>query len=693
MAFLLKKIADNALPQYNYTLNKKRAEYHLRMHRQFGSPINDEYLFKYVNELVFVGENAKVIEILEARMKERGFDTISRLNRKTHYPYFNILGMAYNQLAEDENCVIGHSSQSCIIPIKEAGVHVRTTGAKKAIAFFTKILQSFPDDLHARWMLNLSYMTLGQYPHAIPKAYLIEGIYEDHKQGFPYFPNIAGALNLDTFGLAGGICTEDFNNDGNLDVMTSSYGLTDQLRYYEYNSGNFVDKTEKAGLKGIVSGLNLVHADYDNDGFEDVLVLRGAWFKDHGRHPNSLLRNNGNGTFEDVTESSGLFSQYPTQTASWADFDLDGDLDLFIANESTERGNYPCELYQNNGDGTFIESAEKYGIEAFGFYKGAVWGDINNDSYPDLYLSNYNGLNKLYLNRKTADGQRKFEEIGKSAGVQEPYSSFPTWFFDYNNDGLEDIFVSGYDQNRLSKATIDEALEVLGRESPASKPRLYKNNGDLTFTDVTEQMGLNRAVYSMGCNFGDLDNDGWLDFYLGTGTPDLASIVPNRMYRNDQGKIYTDVTMAGGFGHIQKGHGVAFSDIDNDGDQDIYIVMGGAVSGDTFHNALFQNPGFGNNWISLSLEGTTANRSAIGTKIHITATSENDQPIKIYRVVNTGGSFGASTLRQEIGLARAVLIDELKIIWPDKQRSTNVWTNVPINNTYTIRQGDRQLHK
>ena len=188
-----------------------------------------------------------------------------------------------------------------------------------------------------------------------------------------------------------------------------------------------------------------------------------------------------------------------------------------------------------------------------------------------------------------------FTEVSKRAGVNEPLYSFPTWFFDYDNDGYLDIFAGGYRGINVG----DVAADYLGRAHDAERPRLYRNLGNGTFTDVTKATGLYRMLLAMGSNFGDLDNDGWLDFYLGTGEPDLAALMPNRMFRNDAGKRFQDVTTSGGFGHLQKGHGVAFADLDHDGDQDIYQVVGGAVEGDTYRNVLFENPGHGNSWVKL----------------------------------------------------------------------------------------------
>src|SRR5207253_8853267 len=170
-------------------------------------------------------------------------------------------------------------------------------------------------------------------------------------------------------------------------------------------------------------------------------------------------------------------------------------------------------------------------------------------------------------------------------------------------------------------------------------------------------------VPTMGCNFGDLDNDGFLDFYLATGNPNNAMLIPNRMFRNDAGKIFQDVTTSGGFGHLQKGHAVAFADFDNDGDQDVYAVMGGAYTGDTARNVLFENPGHGNHFIKLKLEGVQSNRSAIGARLKLlvqTLTGER----AIQRVILTAGIFGSNPLIQEIGVGDAKKILQAQIFWP-----------------------------
>ena len=193
----------------------------------------------------------------------------------------------------------------------------------------------------------------------------------------------------------------------------------------------------------------------------------------------------------------------------------------------------------------------------------------------------------------------------------------------------------------------------------------------------------------MGCNYVDLDNDGWLDFYVATGSPSLRSVVPNRMFRNAGGHTFQDVTASGGFGHLQKGHGVAVGDLDNDGDQDIYAVIGGAYTGDTFQNVLFENPGHGHRWITLLLEGTEANRSAIGTRVEVQV--ETPQGTRsIHRMVSSGASFGASSLQQEIGLGPATAIREIAVSWPGADEVQR-FADVPLDRTYRVRQGAAAL--
>ncbi|MGE5944574.1 MAG: CRTAC1 family protein [Flavobacteriales bacterium] len=491
---------------------------------------------------------------------------------------------------------------------------------------------------------------------------------------------------MDVTQKAGGTCVDDFNEDGYLDIITSSWGFDDQIKYFENDkAGGFTDKTFDAGLKGVTGGLNLRHADYNNDGLLDFIILRGAWLTNNGNIPNSLMRNNGDGTFTDVTMESGIYSLNPTQTAVWTDINLDGWVDLFIANEWSQNKQSQCELFLNQADGTFKNIIKEAGINATGFFKGVATGDINNDMYPDLYLSNYSGPNTLYINTTKETGRPSFRIATQEAGVFNPIHSFPTWIFDYNNDGFEDIFVSGY-----SSATIlpsEMMIRNIKTNSTDYRPFLYKNNGNGTFTEVSLKVNLNEPIATMGCNFGDLDNDGFLDFYLATGDPSYFSIVPNRMYHNVNGEKFEDVTYSAGFGHIQKGHAIGFGDMDLDGDQDIYTVMGGAFEGDVFGNLLFENPiGNKNNWINIILEGKRSNRLAMGAKIIVTI-QENGKKRNIYHSVGTDASFGGNSIMAEIGLGKASVIEKIEIKWPHFLKETTIFENVKSNQTIKIIEG------
>jgi hypothetical protein len=214
--------------------------------------------------------------------------------------------------------------------------------------------------------------------------------------------------------------------------------------------------------------------------------------------------------------------------------------------------------------------------------------------------------------------------------------------------------------------------------------KLYKNLGNGTFRDVTEEVGLNRVFMPMGGNFGDIDNDGFLDMYLGTGNPSYASLVPNVLLHNKEGKFFTDVTASSGTGELHKGHGVAFADIGNDGREDLLEEVGGAVPGDSHAFRLFANPGNANDWITLRLIGTKTNRAAIGARIKVTVESEGKLR-SIYRTVGSGGSFGASPLEQHIGLGRAAKNIDVEIWWPVSNTRQNL-RNLPKNEFLQIKE-------
>lgn len=677
---------------------------------QLANPLEkNQYKYRLAEALLYGGKTQKAIQHLQELQHLKNTSRfVEGLEDYQEDKIDGLLALAYLRLGEQQNCIINHTSASCIIPIHASGIHRLQEGSRKAIELLEKILQDNPRDLHSRWLLNVAYMTLGEYPENVPDAWLIpeEALQSDYD--LKKFKDVAPQLGLDINGLSGGVVVDDFTNDGYLDVLASSWFADDPLHFFvNHANSTFTEISKKTGLTGITGGLNMVQADYNNDGWLDVLVLRGAWLNELGGHPNSLLRNNGPGpdghpTFTDVTIEAGLLSFHPTQTAIWRDFNNDGWLDLFIGNESPDAQHiHPSELYLNNQDGTFKEAAALAGVKVsedesnFYYVKGVTAGDYNNDGWQDIFVSALDGTkrNILYKNEGIdTSGVPTFKDVTEQAGLSEKISSFPTWFFDYNNDGWLDIFVAGYLRRSdiISSITYDVAAEYLGMPHTAETARLYHNNGDGTFSNVTEGVSLDRIAYAMGANFGDLDNDGYLDIYLSTGEVNFASIIPNRMFRNEQGAYFQDVTTSGGFGHLQKGHAVSFADLDHDGDQDIYVVMGGAYEGDNFQNVLFENPYQDENtWIGISLSGNKANQFGIGSRVEIVVNNQGKKST-IYRDVTSGGSFGCSPLRLQIGLGKTDHIQSLKIIWAGSG-TIQEFTDIAVNQYIKIIEGDTNL--
>jgi len=269
-------------------------------------------------------------------------------------------------------------------------------------------------------------------------------------------------------------------------------------------------------------------------------------------------------------------------------------------------------------------------------------------------------------------------------GVMGYEETFPAWFWDVNNDGILDLYVASYIADIGILAADAKNLGV-----PAETlPQLYQGTDRGWFEDVTDQFHLLHPTAPMGSNFGDFDNDGFLDFYLGTGNPDLWNIMPGMMYRNQGGKKFSEVSYSGGFAHLQKGHAVCFADFDNDGDQDVFEQMGGAFPADRYNNVLYQNDGFGNNWLTVQLIGTVSNRSAIGARIHLKVV-KNGQPRSIFKHVNSGGTFGANPLRQTIGVGQAKVVENLEIWWPTTGQ-TQTFSQVPVCQFIRIIEGKSQ---
>jgi hypothetical protein len=645
---------------------------------------------------VLLQKNLGFLYMYEGRLEEAAaaFEKATALNQSAGGPALErseltaLLGIVALRRGEIDNCVACVGPSSCILPISGDAVHRQQAGSRDAIRHFTDYLTGRPGDLRVRWLLNLAYMTLGEYPARVPRQHLIRLDSLRSEADVGRFENVALRVGLTARGpnLAGGSVFDDLNGDGLPDLFTTSIDYELGASFYmNRGDGTFEDRSRRAGLAEQVYALNVTRADYDNDGDLDLLLMRGAWEKPMRL---SLLRNRGDGTFEDVTVPAGLAKPISTESASWGDYDNDGHIDLFVCGEHLPHTSRPgatrpkpqsrCRLYHNQGDGTFVDAAPAAGVAAELCAKGSAWGDYDADGRLDLFVSNFVGRCCLFHN----DGDGKFHDVAPSLGVEGESFNFAAWFWDYDNDGLLDLFVNHY-----AYSLAEEVALMVGESPPRpSRPHLYRNLGGEGFRDVATAVGLDRPVTPMGCNFGDIDNDGYLDVYFGTGGMSYEHLVPNRLFKNDGGRRFLDVTLSSGTGHLQKGHGVSFADYDGDGDLDLFVETGGAVPGDKSYNLLFQNPGHGRHWLKVKLVGTKTNRAAIGARIKAELKGPEGSIRSIYRTVGNNSSFGGNSLVELIGLGEAARVAAIEVSWPTS-RTTQVFRDLPADRTIEITEG------
>lgn len=494
--------------------------------------------------------------------------------------------------------------------------------------------------------------------------------------------------------MGSGAAWIDYDNDGYLDLFlansaaTKVYQPKHSLRsalYHSNGDGTFTDVTEKAGVGALdLFAMGVAVGDYDNDGFEDLYVVG------YGR--SILYRNNGNGTFTDVTEKAGVGNLGKWgSSAAWFDYDRDGKLDLIVANyvDFTPDRNLICinegrpaychpnkyhgqtpTLFHNDGNGVFTDAsrASKIGLKA-GNGLGVVCFDYNGDGWTDVFLANDSMENFLYRNK----GNGTFEEVGIEAGVAlgedgKPEAGMGTDAADLNRNGFPDLFVTHLD------------LEY---------NRLYRNNGDGTFTDATFASKLGAGTFRMsgfGTRFIDYDNDGWRDLFIVNGHV-LDNIKefhagteyaePKIVYRN-VGGTFQDVTKQLGpdLTDARVSRAAAFADYDNDGDMDVLVTNNGD------RPQLLRNDG-GNrkHWVEIRLVGTRSNRNGIGAKVKVVA----------HGIVQTDEAKGGMSYqaahdpRLHFGLDNAAQISVINVVWPSG--TVTKLTDVQGDRCITIQEG------
>ena len=404
----------------------------------------------------------------------------------------------------------------------------------------------------------------------------------------------------------------DYDDDGDPDLYLANYGQANRLLRND-GSGTFTDVTNGSGPLGNPgNGTDAAWGDYDNDGDADLYVTNDG-------QANRLFRNEGDGTFTDATAVSGPVGDTGNSTdAAWGDYDSDGDLDLYVANYGQAN-----RLFRNDGDGTFADVTGDSGpLGDTGNSNGVAWCDYDGDGDVDLYVVNYGQANRLFRN----EGDGTFTDATSVSGpVGDTGNGTDAAWGDYDNDGDLDLYVANDGQAN----------------------RLFRNGGNGTFTDVTDGSGpLGDPGNGTGAAWGDYDNDGDVDLYV---TNDGQ---PNRLYQNDGDGTFTDATgESGPLGDPGSGTDASWGDYDSDGDLDLCLANDGEP------NRLFRNVvGAANSWLRVEVEGTTSNRGGIGAKVCVVAHDARDVSRQVRELTDSGVA--------HFGLGAGTPVDSLIVTWP-----------------------------
>ncbi len=498
--------------------------------------------------------------------------------------------------------------------------------------------------------------------------------------------------------MSGGVAMFDYDNDGYLDIfmvnsltvdLVKSKGKTKSHLYHNDGNGKFTEVAEKAGVSDVGWGMGVAVGDYNNDGFEDIYVTCLG--------PDHLFKNNGNGTFTDVTAKAGVSDPRWSTGASFVDYDNDGYLDLFVSNYvDFDINNLPefgqgrtCQyksipvqcgprglkgagdsLFHNNRDGTFTEVSKRAGVDdPNGYYGlGVITSDFDDDGLIDIYVANDSTPNFHYRNK----GNGTFEEIGFSAGdaVNENGSeqgSMGVTVGDYDHDGKLDLFVTNF---------ADEYNT------------LYHNDGKNSFTDLSyaaKVAAVSLPYVGWGTKFFDYDNDGWVDLFVANGHvyPQLPGYrQPRLLLHNNHDSTFTEVSAQ--FGNVltenRASRGVAFGDIDNDGDIDLLIA-----DLDGPPQLLRNDGGNANNSVLIKLVGVKSNRDGIGARVTVVSgdLTQTDE-------VRSGDSYlSQSDMRLHFGVEKRAKIDQIQVRWPSG--TVDKITGVTANKIITLKEGQGKI--
>jgi tetratricopeptide (TPR) repeat protein len=534
-----------------------------------------------------------------------------------------------------------------------------------------RFADSYTDRLKALWLLRLVQEDRGGAVTDLPAEYQFYFRSDPASvPSVPLFVDVADSLGVDKIDRGRGSSWLDYDGDGDWDLF--SVGIHVEHGLYRNDQGTFTDQTDAMDLADPQGGWGASAADCDDDGDPDLFVTRDAW---EGVAPNSLYRNDGDAGFSDIADAAGVAGPQASFTATWGDFDVDGRLDLYVANGVISDGGANSLHHNDSVDGTIVFSdvAVSAGVADTLKTVGTATGDYDADGWPDIYSVNIGGPNRLYRNQMGTTGSLQFVDTAPASGVVFPVEGgYVSFFLDFDNDGALDLFVS-------TMSGFEDVLRsaVEGRATEPNRPFLYHNEGDGTFTDVAVLAGLGRSFGTMGAGVGDVDNDGSPDLYLANGGPEMSRMEPNVLFLQRGDGTFADVTQAAGVGNLGKGHGATFADYDADGDVDLYAGLGGHYNADVWPNALYRNDG--PTGASLAIRAMVGHRDAIGARIAVHA---GEQVVRAQ--IASGFGFGSTNAPPAVAGLGSAAAESIVIVWPDGRRQA--WSDVPASGHLTLRQ-------
>jgi tetratricopeptide (TPR) repeat protein len=536
-----------------------------------------------------------------------------------------------------------------------ATVYLRLGRYKQGIFYARLACKDNPSEIRYKWMLRAQTTMAGLPESSIPPEYRLQV-----PPGAPSpvrFLDVTTRARVENFALGRGVAWGDFDRDGYDDLLVCAERAPFRL-FRNLGNGQFVDVSKQMGLIDPV-GLGCYAAnfiDYDNDGLEDIFLTSNGW---GGTNRLFLFHNEKGHRFVDVTKTAGLGDPINAFGASWADYNNDGNLDVAVAAGIAQPSGGRLRLFRNNGDGTFSDVSLRAGLAKMAQWISVCWGDYNGDGLPDLFAVSFDKGCDLYQNL----GNGQFKEVSEGAGIECPTASYTCEFLDYNNDGQPDVFVSTYPWKGVKWGDLKSMVEdqISGAPAPpAVRQLLFRNNGDGTFTRVSEQAGLIGLHGGMASQVADIDNDGYPDILLGTGNPQLDWTEPKVLYHNDEDGRFTNVAPSAGLNNFGMLHGIAFSDYNDSGDLSFYGSFGGFYWGSRDKAHLYRNNGSGEQALEVYLIGTRSNRDAIGVRLVARVGKRT-----VYQYLDGGSGFGSMNSRiLHVGLGTSEIVNSLEIDWP-----------------------------